>query len=314
MTINIKYRPLKAFLLTAENGSFSRAAGDLGVTQPSLTALIHDLEHILGVRLFERSTRSIALTDAGRELLERTQRPIADVEEAYRAVLDLSAARRGTVVVGALPSAAMTLVAPALQRLKETHPGLSARVVEAHNDTLLAMVRSNQIELAVATVLGPTPDLRFAPLVDDCFCAVFPADHPLAQSSRIRWTDLRVQDLIMLAQGSSAREQFERAQQRASRHTAPPPRSDVTNMVTAVGLARRGLGVAVLPRLALPELNLRGLLTRTISASDARRVIGLLSRNDRMHNAASRAFVDALVAVVPEVEAALSPMPGRVRR
>ncbi|MCH3872140.1 LysR family transcriptional regulator, partial [Campylobacter jejuni] len=82
--MNIKYRPLKAFLLAVDTGSFTHAANQLGVTQPSFTALIQDLEDVLGLRLFERTTRSISLTSAGQDFHARVQRPIADLEEAYR--------------------------------------------------------------------------------------------------------------------------------------------------------------------------------------------------------------------------------------
>ena len=90
MIFNIKYRSLKAFLLAVETGSFTHAADQLGVTQPSFTALIQDLEKILDLKLFERTTRSISLTAAGQDLHDRVARPIADLEEAYRSMSDLS--------------------------------------------------------------------------------------------------------------------------------------------------------------------------------------------------------------------------------
>ncbi len=84
MTIKIKYRPLKAFLLAVEAHSFTRAAQRLGVTQPSFTALICDLEDSLELQLFERTTRRIALTNAGQDFHDRILRPVTDLEEAYR--------------------------------------------------------------------------------------------------------------------------------------------------------------------------------------------------------------------------------------
>ena len=180
MTMSIKYRPLKAFLLAVQTGSFTHAADRLGVTQPSFTALIRDLEDILGVRLFDRNTRGIALTAAGKDFLARIERPVADLEEAYRSILDLAAVRRGSVVVGSLPSTSLTLVPPALRMLRAAHPTLRVRVVEAHNDDLVTMVRTNQIEFAIAAMLAPAADLAFQPLLEDAFAAVFPAGHELA--------------------------------------------------------------------------------------------------------------------------------------
>src|SRR3546814_7541389 len=118
------------------------------------TTLFRSLEHVLDLKLFERSTRAIALTSAGTELRDRIQRPIADLEEAYRSMEDLAAVRRGQVVVGALPSASLMLVPPTLSALRNSHPGLETKTVEAYNDELLNMLRTNQVEFAIAADLG----------------------------------------------------------------------------------------------------------------------------------------------------------------
>src|SRR5690606_14555096 len=129
--------------------------------------------------LFERTTRTINLTSAGEDFYSRIERPIADLEEAYRSLADLAAVRRGNVALGALPSTALTLLPAAVGALSRLHPALKVRVVEAHDDELLAMLRTNQIEFAVAACPEPAPDLTFTPLAEDCFCAVYLAGHPL---------------------------------------------------------------------------------------------------------------------------------------
>lgn len=308
MAINIKYRAIKAFLLVAESGSFTHAAGALGVTQPSLTALIQDIEHTLGLRLLERSTRSVKLTDAGEDFLARIQRPLTDVEEAYRSLMDLSTAKRGTVVLGTLPSAAFGLVPAALQRLRAHHPALHARVLEAHNDELLEMLRSNQVECAIGALSESAPDLVFEALLTDGFFAVFPVGHALEQCATINWSDLLPHELILLSRGSNAREQFDRALHDNEAVEPLVPRYDVTHIITAASVARHGLGVAVLPRLALPELNLQGLQVRAIRADNAQRKIGLLYRRDRVLGPSTQHFIEHLRAVIPAVEAALPPL------
>jgi len=304
--MNIKYRPLKAFLLAVEAGSFTHAADRLGVTQPSLTALIQDLEDVLGVRLFERTTRAIALTTAGQDFLARIRRPVADLEEAYRSMQDLAAARRGAIVLGALPSTSLTLVPPTLGALRQLHPALQIRVVEAHNDELISMLRTNQIEFALATVLEAAADLDFEPVLADAFFAVYPPGHPVGDIPSLSWVDLAPLDLILLSQGSSARSQFDRA----IRDTGAPAglRYDVTHMTTATHLVHQGLGITLLPRLALPALPLNGLLSRPLAEDSARRTIGLLHRRDRHLSPAARAFAEQLRPVARRVEAALPPL------
>jgi|HigsolmetaGSP12D_1036236.scaffolds.fasta_scaffold01094_8 Transcriptional regulator len=313
MAINIKYRQLKAFLLAKEEGSFTHAAELLGVTQPSFTALIQELEQTLGVKLFERTTRSICLTAAGEDFYSRIRRPVADMEEAYRYAADLAAVRRGHVVPGALPSCALTLFPVALGRLRKAYPGLTVRLVEAHNGELLQMVRTNQIEFAVATLPQAVPDLASLPLVEDWFCAVFPQEHPLADVTRPTWEDIQQFDLILLSQGSSAREQFERAVPRATLDGDGPLRYDVTNVGTAAGMVREGLGVTILPRMALPQLNLAGLSCAALADETARRTISIIHRVDRSLSPAAQALVEMLRQAVQALEPELLPVGPRSR-
>ncbi|WP_059413619.1 LysR family transcriptional regulator [Cupriavidus basilensis] len=308
MAINIKYRPIKAFLLAVETGSFTHAADRLGVTQPSFTALIRDLEDVLEVRLFERTTRKIELTTAGREFLARVRRPLTDLEEAYRSVSELAAVKRGSIVLGALPSTSLTLIPPALAALSAARPSLGVRVLEAHNDELLEMLRTNQIEFALATMLEPTSDLTFQPLLADSFYAVFPAQHALSRRPAVYWRDLEQYDLILLSQGSSVRQQFDRAVSASAAASTTHSRYDVTHMTTATGLVRRGVGITVLPRLALPELNMDGLQSKPLQEASARRTIGLLHRRDRSLSPAAEAFASQLRAVIADVEKTLPPL------
>lgn len=300
MALNIKYRPLKAFLLAVETGSFTHAAGQLGVAQPSFTALIQDLESVLDVKLFERTTRSIALTAAGSDLLARVHRPVADLEEAYRSMMDLAAVRRGAVVLGALPSTSMTLVPPTLGALRRRHPALQIRVVEAHNDELIAMLRTNQLDLALATLLLQAPDLAFQRLVSDVFCAVYLPGHPVGALETLHWQDLVPHDLVLLSQGSSAREQFDRAIM--TDESIAGLRYDVTHMTTALLLVRQGLGLTLLPRLALSVLPLEGLQHRPVQDGNARRTIGILHRRDRQLSPAAQAFITEVRTCAEGVE------------
>lgn len=290
MAINIKYRPLKAFLLASETMSFTRAAQKLGVTQPSFTALIRDLENTLELKLFERTTRRISLTQSGRDFHDRIQRPIADLEEAYRSMSDLAAVRRGSISIGALPSTALTLIPPTLQRLQSLHPALQTKVIEAHNDELMNMLQTNQVELAIGAILEKKPNLEAIPLLKDTFVLVCPPEHPAMQLKRLCWTDLIPYDLILLSRGSSARHIFDQAISN-SNNSNEGQRFDVTNMSTAIQLVRQSLGVAVLSRLALPALLDTGLKYRPIEDESASRTIGVIRRRDRSISPAGKAFI-----------------------
>lgn len=292
MVINIKYRPLKAFLLVAETASFTHAADRLGVSQPSISALIKQLEEELGVTLLERTTRTLSLTAAGKEFLVRIGRPVADIEEAYLNMTDLSEVRRGVVVLGALPSTALTLLPPTLGALRASHPGLQIRIVEAHHDQLLTMLRTNQIEFALTVVPDSAPDLRYVHLVDDAFFALHPPSHPIVHLAKLRWRDLMPYDLVLLSQGSSARARYDHAVQNSTSRIGL--RYDVTHLATAVHLVRQGLGITLIPRIAIPSLDLEDLQYRVIASASARRKVGLLHRRDRKSSPAASLFIDRL--------------------
>ncbi len=309
MAINLKYRPLRAFSLAAETRSFTQAANRLGVSQPSFSALIQHLEATLQLRLFERTTRRLALSAAGEDFLARIERPLAEVEQAYRSALDLAEAKRGTAVIGVLPSAALALVPLALEAVRRAHPALQVRIIEAHNDQLIGMLRTNQLDCALGAMPDRAADLLFEHLLEDRFCAVFQKGHALASAARIDWLDLLPHDLILLSRGSNARTLFDIALiRRSAALAAASPRYDVTNMTTAARLAARGLGVAILPHLALHELEIDGLIARAIDSPLARRRIGVVCRRDGGIAPASQRFVQHLKAILPGAAKLLLPL------
>jgi len=304
--MNPKYRALKAFLAAAETGSITRAAAQLGLAQPSLTASLKNLERELGVTLFDRTTRSLRLTAAVQDFLTRIERPVADLDEAYRHMRDLSDARLGSVVVGALPSCALALVPSVISRLKAAHPNLGIRLVEAHDSELVTMLRTNQVEFGVASQQPTSADLDFEHLLDDTFVLLHPPCHPITRVSEPGWADLVAHDLILLSKGSNWRAQFERAVSDMS--AAPGARFDVTHMATAVHMVRQGLGLTVVPRLAQPALHLDGLALRPLSGRLSQRRIGILSRPDRSLSSGAKhliaLFREAAGEVVNSVAAA----------
>jgi LysR family carnitine catabolism transcriptional activator len=285
----LKFRALKAFLAAVETGSITRAAAQIGLTQPSLTTSLKNLERDLGVTLFDRTTRSLRLTAAGQEFLARIERPVADLDEAYRHMRDLSEARLGSVVVGALPSCALALVPSVISRLKAAYPNLGIRLIEAHDAELAMMLRTNQVEFGIASQQPDSANLDFEYLLDDTFMLLHPPCHPITRVSEPGWADLVSHDLILLSKGSNWRAQFESA---VSGMTAVPgARFDVTHMATAVHMVRQGLGLTVVPRLAQPALHLDGLAIRPLAGRLSQRRIGILYRPDRSLSSGARHLI-----------------------
>ena len=126
--MNLKLRQLAGFVAVARLGSFSASARELNMTQPAFSQQIRQLETALGVRLLERTTRHVALTEAGERVLELVQRPLDDLRDAETYLQDLSAIGQGRVALASLPSVASALGIGALTRFKKQYPATQIRL------------------------------------------------------------------------------------------------------------------------------------------------------------------------------------------
>ncbi len=292
--MNIKLRQLQGFAAAATRSSFSAAARELAMTQPAFSQLVRELETSLKVRLFERTTRRVELTEAGQRFLAMIQRPLDDLEDAYRFARELAAGTRGRIVFSSLPSVAFGLVTMALAKFKTEHPAITARLIEDQDFNIVEKVLHREVDFGIGTLRTPHEELAFRELVPDELQAVFPARHALAAKRRLTWRDLATAPLVLLPKQSSVRALAEHGF--AAAGIAREPDYEVANMVTALSMVRAGLGVTIMPRMVLPELNMKGLVAAPIFAPRPSRMIGIITRRDRPLSPAAAAYVELLFA------------------
>jgi len=304
--MNIKYRQLKAFSLAAQSGSFAKAAAALCVTQPSFSVMIRELEHDLGMQLFERTTRSCRLTLAGASFYKEVEPILQNLQDAYYNAAETGAGRRGKLALAALPSLAFGFLTEVLGSFHKAHPGVRILMKEELNVSLIGSVKSGEVELGVGCQLTADPEVAFTPLFNDQLMVVAPAGHPVLRRP-VRWESLQGHPLIMLALGSA-----ERALQHNKLEIAPT--FEVAYMGTAVGMVRHGMGVTVIPSSALDGLNMEGLHWAPMPGEYGRRRIGVLYRRRASLSAAARSFIDLLSASVPRRAAAQGAAPPARRR
>lgn len=298
--MNFKLRPLAGFVLAAHHSSFSRAAEELAMTQPAFSQMIRELESVLGVQLFERTTRRVALSEAGRQLLSMVERPLDDLEDAWRYVRDIAGGKRGRIVFTVLPSVAFGIATATLARFKARHPEITARLVEEPDMTLLDRVLSREVDFGIGTLPLDHPELAFRELLRDELTAVVPEDHPMTEGKRTSWKDLAKQPLVLLPRQSNTRHLTEVAF--VANGINAEPTYEVANMVTALGMVRAGLGITFMPRMVLRELNMKNLAAVSLRNPTPERIIGVITRVDRTLSPASRAFVDLLFEHVRDWE------------
>ncbi|MEO5821925.1 MAG: LysR family transcriptional regulator [Vicinamibacteraceae bacterium] len=285
-------RHIEAFLAVARLGHFTRAAAALHVSQSALTVQIRQLEAALGLRLFDRNNRRVALTQAGRELVGPFERISADVAGVLQHARDLSTQRRGTVTVGALPSVAASVLPQAIAALARTHDGIVVRVRDAVAARLVDLVKSGDVEFGVGCLIRPDPAVVAEPLLSDRLAAFVPAGHPLARRRSVRLTELGAYPLILTGPDTSVRQRLERTL--ADRHLPIQVAQEVTYMSTAIGLVEAGLGVAILPESAFTADLARGLRVVGLREPVLRRDIAILMRAGRSRSPAAERLVTAL--------------------
>ena len=289
MSINLSTRHLRAFLAVAEVRSFTRASETLNQSQPSLSATIRQLEHMLGAALFERSTRHVQLTGIGESYRGVAQRLLSEMEASTDLVRELLEKRTGHIHVAALPSVAASYLATELRKFRTLYPNIGISVNDDFNDTLLRLVRRGDVDLGFVHLTEEAPDLDATLLFEEPYVLVCAQDHPLAGAGDIDWADLARHAFINVSRGSSTQDTV----QHAFAENGIVMRSAIeTNYVsTAIGLVSQGLGVTAMPEHAFRQLARReDLITRQLRCPSTSQRIHLAVRKGRLLSPAAEAF------------------------
>jgi DNA-binding transcriptional LysR family regulator len=254
-------RRLRAFHAVARRGSFSAAARELGYTQSVVSHHVAALERELGLTLFNRGTRPVSVTDAGSRLLRHTESAlghIAAAEDELRAVAGLQS---GDLRLGAFLTASNSFVPEALARFEGAHPDVRVRLEHVEEPEELRRVRSGDLDLAVVFRVraqmgdeGPGPDEGLAEvyLADDPYRVVLPLTHPLARRRTLRLADLAGERFSAPPAGGFQPYRILLERLCAEAGFEPNVAHEVDDVTVARAFVAAGLGVALLPELALP--------------------------------------------------------------
>lgn len=304
MLINWNAREFEVFLAVAQTLSFRRAADQVHLSQPAVSGLIARLETSLGVRLFDRTTRSVQLTAAGEVLVEQILLLRNQSEEAVRAVCNVAELRIGAVVLAAMPSLAAAVVPQAFVRFHALYPLVRLQVVDTLSGPAFDMVRSGQVEFALTAANPAYADLDYTPLVSDGFVLLLPQGHELARGDGpLSWAAIASQTHISMPHPTSVRQYADAAFLHNRINFAP--RYEVEHLATINSMVAKGLGVAALPELAAAVASQSGLVQRKLKDPDLRRPIGLVKRSGRSLGPASAAMISILKEEMQELTSAV---------
>lgn len=239
--MSVSLRQLRAFVALARTGSFTLAAESLFITQSALSGLIKELEQTLGVRVVERSTRRINLSDMGKELYPFVEKILQDLDRMLADVAERKTLKSGLVRVAAPQLMASTLLPEIIAAYGVQHRGIQVKLVDSVVESITSKVYSGEVDFGI----GPERDLNSAitteALFEGRFMAVFPKGHPLGKLKVVRWADLVAYPFLALQGQFTKRLLIDLRAAGGDLNLAPT--NEVAFMSTALAMVNEGLGV-----------------------------------------------------------------------
>jgi LysR family transcriptional regulator, hydrogen peroxide-inducible genes activator len=271
-------RQLRFLVAVVERRHFGAAAEECLVSQSALSAAIQELEDHLGVKLLERTKRVVIPTAIGLDIAQRARALLRGAEDLVEAAREARDPHSGSLRLGIIPTIGPFLVPRIMPALGEAFPRLKIYLREEQSAPILARLDSGQADAAIIALPYPSDGLETMELARDRFVVVVPPDHRLSSRQRIRPEDLESEDLLLLEDGHCLREHALSAcsLEGARRNSG----FQGTSLLTLVQMAANGLGVTLVPQMAIDAGILRGLnlVARSLEDDSPPRIIALAWR------------------------------------
>jgi DNA-binding transcriptional LysR family regulator len=286
--VDLELRHLRAFEVVAQELNFTRAAGRLHLTQQALSSQIRDLERRCGAMLLTRTTRSVALTDAGRTLRRHVPGILFSVGQALAETRVAASGAHGTLVVGVRGVAGLDLMPRVLRAFSVEQPSVEVTVRNVEFGDASAGLASGATDVALAWL--PTPDgVDAVPLLEDRRVAVLPADHPLARQAEVNAADLADEPFVWIDEmDAPVRDYWTLGEYRGGRPVKVGAR--ITGFEDAWAAVRAGKAVAASPATVLNELVGPDIVTRPVRGLAP--AVLAVCRRDSDHRELVRAFIE----------------------
>ena len=288
------FKALSIFLAVAENTSFRQAAEQVHLSLPAVSMQIKQLETRLGVSLFHRTTRKVVLTHEGEQLLISVRKALAELDGTLARIQQVADVRHGHLSFACVPTIASTRLPPVLTQFAQRFPGITVRVREMAQPDVLQAVRRREVDFGI----GPRPDrvgeLDCRLLFEDSYVAVVPASHPAAAKTRISLRELARMQVLSLST-SQFQGHLKAALDREG--IALDPSYEFTHAHSVLSMIEAGLGVGILPSVAIPAGT--DLKTLKIVRPAMKRGIAVLTIRGHSLSPAAARFVSLCDALIP---------------
>lgn len=292
--MQIDFLGIQAFLAVAECGSFGLAAARLHLSQTAVSHRMRKLEESLGVQLVVRTSRGIALTEAGDALLPRARTSVQELAASFEAVRTHGQRVSHWTAFGCIPTVAAGIVVPLLEAVRAAHPAMQVKLFDSSPVEIVELVQARAAAFGI-TVLHPAPDsLVLQPIAREPFVLVCPRNHPLAARQVVDWGELAAQPLIRISLPSGNSMTIDDAV--GALRERLQWRYEAQRTSIALQMVRGGLGLTVAPQLAVGVGD--GVAVVPIAGPRVTRGLALVTRSGEELRAQERFIADTAVALV----------------
>jgi DNA-binding transcriptional LysR family regulator len=273
----VEFRQLRTFLAIAETRSFTRASGQVHLTQAAVSAQIKTLETEIGQPLFARVNKKVFLTEAGELLLPRARRLLREHDETIFALTEAGRAEGGRLRIGTASTMASIHPLPKiLAELRQLHAKARVTVFRGTSSEIVSRILSNELDVGLVSLPVEAQDIYAETLMRDQLVAIVPASHALARQRQVSARQLADESLILGEEGGNTRRQIDLFFEKAG--LRPQVTMELGSMTAIRRMVEHGLGVSIVPRSSVTdELSKKRLCPLTVKNLKARWELGLVA-------------------------------------
>lgn len=290
--MNVNLRQLQAFVAVYQLGSITLAAEKLSLTQPAVSSLLRQLELNVGVRLFDRTTRSLHATAAAHDSIARAERILRELDQLVVSFEDVAACSRGTVRVGATPAVAAALLPPAMVEFRACFPGIEISIHDLAPEQLVSSVAGNDVEFSIGTPDVETLDVELSTLIQDRMCVICLRNAPLARRKTIAWDEIAGWSTVTVRKGHRIRALIDDTLARLGLRFEPT--WEVSYLATAISLTQHGLGISILPSYLVSSLASSKLAAVQLVDPIVTRNLSIVTRRGALLSPGAESLVDVM--------------------
>ncbi len=248
--MNYSLRQLRVFVAIARHGSFSRAGEAIGLTQSAVSHSVKELEAEVGVRLLDRTTREVALTDAGLRLANRVERLLDELQAALLDARSFGVQRSGTVRVATSQTISAHLMPQCIAAGEREYPEIRIMLRDQAQQQVLHSVRNAEVDFGIVVDPVQAVDLECEAVLHEPFLLLCRDDHPFAEQQEVRWSALNGCRLVLQDYASGSRPLIDSAlrQQGVEAQVV----QEIGHPATLFPMVAEGIGISIFPALALP--------------------------------------------------------------